>query len=271
MKNIDKLMKTIKRLKRLGKGDIQWEDYDKCLKSLHSLTLPMWDKGMKPKTKDNYIGLELECVSLSSAAEVFEYLHDLKLDKYVDVTEDASISYDDYDGEYGYEFRVLFKEKEINTVLNKFGKFLSLIDVTVNNSCGLHVHLDMRNRDVKKVYGNLLGAQDLLFSLVDNHRRKNSFCSYTVSKYDRYQAINYSAYSSYKTIEIRLHQATKDVNKIKNWIKFLLLIVNSKKNIRKASNKESLSKTIKVPKRISSYIDKTYVEYKGDNSYELPF
>lgn len=111
----------------------------------------------------------------------------------------------------------------------------------VNDDCGLHIHLDMRNETEYSLY-NISAAfcllQEVFQGLVDQARVENNYChglkwgidelicfknnnnfSGFTGVYYRYQWFNIYAYNHHKTFEIRLHHATLNATEIKNWIR----------------------------------------------------
>jgi Putative amidoligase enzyme len=92
-----------------------------------------------------------------------------------------------------------------------------------NQSCGLHLHLDMtgtsestRTRVVRwwRVY------EPLFFALVKEERSHNSYCrkvegtNITTLRNDRYRSLNISAYHRHNSYELRLHHGTIDAKEI---------------------------------------------------------
>lgn len=100
----------------------------------------------------------------------------------------------------------------------------------VNRTCGLHLHLDMTNEDEdnrKNIVMWWQALERIIFSTVPVHRRENTFCesiatrTYIDINHSRYSSLNISAYSKYKTFEVRLHQGTLNPSVIKSWILFM--------------------------------------------------
>jgi len=107
----------------------------------------------------------------------------------------------------------------------------------VDNRCGTHLHLDMRNEEDRKLKGLALAylrTFPVWASMVEPRRMLNSYCggvSYTAqqlldysyrdfaSNQGRYQFINHAAYLRHTTIEIRGLQGTLDKALISNWVK----------------------------------------------------
>lgn len=106
----------------------------------------------------------------------------------------------------------------------------------VDDQCGTHIHLDMRNesnRQLKKVALAYLRTLPLWSALVKPHRLRNQYCTgidYTVqqildhdfrvlaSSTGRYHFINLFAYTRHQTIEIRGLEGSLERSVIANWI-----------------------------------------------------
>lgn len=135
--------------------------------------------------------------------------------------------------EPGHELRVIAGSKQYREIIERVCKVLVEDNgATVNSTCGLHVHLDMRNRDVNKAYHNLFTCQDLLYSMVPAARRRSSYCrpnterKFSDADATRYLGINCQAYNEHKTLEVRLHSGTVNAEKISNWVELLQAIVD---------------------------------------------
>jgi len=117
----------------------------------------------------------------------------------------------------------------------------------VNNYCGLHVHIDVRdfNDDEKLELIKRLRADKRLFTeKVDPSRLYNTFCdgdlpevrdgesfyAYTARLHgDRYVWCNVLAVYKHGSIEFRLHEATEDAEKVCKWVEFLTTYVENVK------------------------------------------
>lgn len=216
---------------------------------------------LKPKStaKQNYIGIEIECFTHYDRTELLEKILDNDLSNMVQPVGDGSIEPDFGDD---VELRVLVPEKSLKASLKKVEKLLIKSKFGVNDSCGLHIHLDMRNRDVDKCYNRLLKFQDVLFGMVDRERWGNTYCKFTRdgSGQDRYVAINRDSYHSHKTIEVRLHQSTLDVKLIEKWINLLLRVINTRTSPKMAKKADVLEWAKKQPKPLQAYIKKHFNE-----------
>jgi hypothetical protein len=139
---------------------------------------------------------------------------------------------------HGHEIAILVKESELEEVLTKLCSILNnRLHVQVDHTCGLHVHLDMRRREVAKSFSNLIAMQHFLFAMVPANRKNNK---YSVPVKDRkfapgsigdrdghYDGVSQSAYNKYGTLEMRMHCGTTQANKIINWVKLLMAIADA--------------------------------------------
>ena len=120
---------------------------------------------------------------------------------------------------------------------------LDLCDVKINDSCGLHVHMDAANFNMD-TWKNLALTYKRLESVIDSFmprsRRDNQYCrslnaisevkirsASTISELQRvfnnqrYYKLNLEAYSRHRTVEFRQHSGTTDFTKMEKWIRFL--------------------------------------------------
>ena len=207
-----------------------------------------------PVSKDNHIGLEIELLSKLTQNQFLRLLKAHPIKRYVSLAQDGSIESSDIaecdcgadeddncddscarytEGDYAIEMRLLLKESELNNVMSLLKDFLHNSEAYTNQTCGLHVHLDMRYRDVGKVYNRLFLNLSGLMAKVSKNRLNNRYCKMNTrsdfdsqnSIGDRYFMINTQSYDEHSTIEIRLHEGTTDTNKIKDWVNFLITTI----------------------------------------------
>lgn len=196
-------------------------------------------KAKKPRMPNkNYIGIELEFnrkesndIGTNGLAELFKKAG---LARHVCVT---------IDGSCGHEVTVIVEQdnfevklREIMAVINKEGYKVSI-------NCGTHVHLDMRNRDIKLAYNNLYMAQKFLRKFLTKERRSNRYCSvnnyssfdeqleHQKSNSDRYCGINTLSLKKHGTLEIRMHQGTLNADNLVTWIKVLCKVIDFKQKV----------------------------------------
>ena len=221
----------------------------------------------KPKTDDNYVGVELEFTAPCTMERVAELIIKNKLSKFVTLKADGSIRTNSSDT--GHEICILAKEVEIRDVVTRVCSMLNdEVESGVNGTCGLHIHLDMRNRDAEKCGRRLYNAQDILFSLVPKNRAQDDYCkklgsfNFNLSpngeRYDtgRYFGINMMAYKKFTTIEIRMHSGTTNERKINNWIELLLGMINSEKlGSAKVTKLSDFTKDTPIRPELSKYLE----------------
>lgn len=203
---------------------------------------------------------------LSGIGALKEYIKKEKI-KYCTVKSDGSIA--PGDGYFGAELTILCKRSD-RTNLKKLCSTLNKLGAVVNKSCGMHVHFDQRDlvtphanmAEIKPVLmarGNRIGScLPFLAKLVPASRRDNSYCQLEVSSINgnRYSAVNMTAFSRYKTIEVRLHSSTTDYEKINNWIDILLLpLTYDKKTLPTINNLEHFCEVFDVPEKLISYME----------------
>lgn len=194
------------------------------------------------KPRANYIGVELEFnpVPNQNVNTIATALKDANLARYVHVGEDGSCGGLNAQGQRlrGFEVRVLLEESNFEENLKKVCNVLKTLGFKTDPTCGTHVHIDMRNRDVKRCYGNMFNTQLLLRKFLTPDRKHNVYCMKNAfSTYDEHVTnaagresrrcgINTQSYGKYKTLEIRMHQGTLDAEKIAPFIKLLLKVAN---------------------------------------------
>jgi hypothetical protein len=210
-----------------------------------------------PTTSDRHIGVEIECFM----PENVDFAAFLPFREWVDIGQDASIHAPDQ--MQGVEVRMLATEQNYAGRISAICEVLRKIGAEVNASCGLHVHLDMRNLDkteIKKRFANLVSYQDWLFSLVPPSRRDNHYCRRTEHAdpdhlVDRYQAINPCAIAEHQTIEVRLHSGTTNADKIIHWISLLLAITRAPAVKQVPQTVQALARRLDIDPQVRRYIE----------------
>ena len=226
------------------------------LKQYHKKLL---QKPKAPVTPEMHIGVEIELGF--PQATTYEKL--IPFAKQISITGDGSI-HNLPAGHKPEEVRILTTEANYKTELTDICKSLNEMKAVVNETCGLHVHLDMRGVDpltVKQRFVNLVRSQKYLQGMVTEKRRTNNFCKPTrgLDPYvqpERYYAINGRALQKYNTIEIRLHHGTLDAIEIINWITLLLDIIKGEEIKRAPTTLEKFMEKIKIKPEIKEYVKK---------------
>lgn len=198
----------------------------------------------------NMLGIEIECYSKLSRVEIYAAIKLLNLKiSNIKLGTDASI-HTNSDDMRGYEFRVLTNINDFSN-LKQLCILLDAIGAKVNVTCGLHVHLDLRQFKAMPwgMVRRFKSALPLLNSMLPMGRRTDFYSASDVShiriensyserqkgapKYryesnSRYAKINTLAYEKFKTLEIRMHSGTTNFDKITQWCRVLHSIAKSK-------------------------------------------
>lgn len=196
----------------------------------------------KPKTNNNHVGVELEFISKVDENVLGSELTSKGLFKYCNLKDDGSIKPNN-EYPYRHELCIVAEETEIEKVVQRVCQVLKKVGCSVNKTCGMHVHLDMRNRVKEVAFSNLVASQYFLYSM--NPASRNAvvngmrYCSPVKNRMfspnmDRYHGINGAAYNRHRTIEVRIHAGTVDFKKITNWISILLKIVDKPVAVKRA-------------------------------------
>lgn len=196
--------------------------------------------------KNNYkYGVELECIydrSIRDSDILISKLRNIN----ASVGNDSSIQHTS--AQDGLEIRtnpLNFNNTAI--VLKQIEDISREYKLTVNSSCGLHVHTSnpsfMEAKTLRKILGLWVAIEDVFFatqpeSRLNSHYCKRRLASYAVAGFpvlpnekqrlieemghsDRYYALNFASLQRHGTIECRLHAGTLNTEKITNWITLL--------------------------------------------------
>lgn len=224
-----------------------------------------------PQTKDNHIGVELEFFCDADRDALSDMLHEAGLGKFVCLKQDGSIHGDS--GCYNHELAILAKEKEIASVVKEACDVLKAAGAKVNKSCGMHVHIDMRNRDHDIAFNNLVSAQNVLFAMNPFSRQTGTYCRRVETRdfnkaasSGRYFGINAAAHEKHKTIEIRIHSGTILEYKVNNWIKILLTICSTTKVVKQSmTSLKAFVKEFDIDAKLAKYIFERVSKFAGED------
>ena len=131
--------------------------------------------------------------------------------------------------------------------LEKVCWVLDLCNAKVNDTCGLHVHMDAAEFDLA-TWKNLILTYKRLEGVIDNFmprsRRNNHYCKTltTISEvkinrasnisdlraafsHNRYHKVNLEAYTRHRTVEFRQHGDSTNFTKMSAWIHFLAKMI----------------------------------------------
>ena len=131
--------------------------------------------------------------------------------------------------------------------LEKVCWVLDLCNAKVNDTCGLHVHMDAAEFDLT-TWKNLILTYKRLEGVIDNFmprsRRNNHYCKALTSItensikharnigdlraaffHNRYHKVNLEAYARHRTVEFRQHGGSTNFTKMSAWIHFLAKMI----------------------------------------------
>jgi len=134
----------------------------------------------------------------------------------------------------------------LNTVRNLYALAYPVFD----DSCGVHVHIDIRDHNDHErlnLVRQFVATKQHWFDYVDPKRLRNRYCYNDLPEVkgtwqdyysqfimyhpaDRYYWLNLYSIRKYGTIEMRLHEATINVEKVIVWIRTLVEFVTKVKN-----------------------------------------
>lgn len=227
-----------------------------------------------PKTTDNYVGIEIEMLAPKSIGDMQKEFIKARLHRYVNIGTDASI-HSDAEGYQPMELRICLPENLLESKLKEICDVLRKNDCYANRSCGMHVHLDMRQRDPELSYRNLFRVQDIMLAVQPASRRNNRYCMpNTVAEVklrdfdglERRSAINTNSYNknNMRTIEVRIHEGATKFKDVYNWVKFLVATVSQKKDLSKVvKNIKDLRGLDFVEKSVVDHLEERVEEYSA--------
>ena len=131
--------------------------------------------------------------------------------------------------------------------LEKVCWVLDLCNAKVNDTCGLHVHMDAAEFDLT-TWKNLILTYKRLEGVIDNFmphsRRNNHYCKALTAItensikharnigelraaffHNRYHKVNLEAYARHRTVEFRQHGGSTNFTKMSAWIHFLAKMI----------------------------------------------
>ena len=168
----------------------------------------------------------------------------------------------------------LGKVKSVLKVLRRYG--------SINNSCGLHVHIEVLNRDyiesIMRIWGKYENQIVKFFPL---SRAENSYCSLIATDIDymvervkenpsncqRYSMVNPTCWHSNKTIEFRGHGGTLDYTKFRRWVLFCSRLVDMS---YKFNNQDTLKHNLDNMD-LWKFLNLSHIEKKYFKARELVF
>jgi len=215
-----------------------------------------------PKTNEHHLGLELEFTAKADQTRLGTALFEADVAEFVTLKSDGSIRVEK-EGHYAHELVICVAQSMVESVTKKVTEVLSKFEASVNKSTGFHVHIDVRSRDRRKVFGRLVAAQSLLYAMQPASRRNNTYAKRTSSRdmyvagsAGRYQGINPKSYDKHTTVEVRLHAGTVSFEKIVNWCRLLVAITEGESVLppRAPRKLDSFCKTFGIGGELRDYI-----------------
>lgn len=200
----------------------------------------MQPKAPRENDTRRWVSVEIECIMGTVNEAFYDHAMTLGIAPYVCIKSDGSLRRDDGDTKGNpVEIVISAPKEEIEQVIRTTCQALVACNAYVNKTCGLHIHLDMRNFDRATAFSNLVAGQKVLRSLVPEHRVKNRFCKpvgrrdWPVND-DRYKAVNHCAWRRHRTLEVRLFAGCIDATKIIGYIKVCSAMAYAKDPVKRA-------------------------------------
>lgn len=189
-------------------------------------------------------GIELECVI--QEPHYREFREKVNSRGAFRIDSDASVHGADYN-DMGMEIKSAHAMSftELSRALPELVKLCDIHNVSVNKTCGFHVHVSNKRFDNPKILKKLVytwcAVEDVFFSTQPQSRLGNRYCKRKMRDFiagedipkekhqllnytrgiDRYYALNLASMARHKTVEIRLHSGTVNKTKILNWVRLV--------------------------------------------------
>lgn len=140
----------------------------------------------------------------------------------------------------------------LQRLLPKVQKLCESYGITINKSCGVHVHTSNKRffngTNLNKIVATWCALEDVLIATQPQSRMNNQYCHRRLTNYvrhgfpklprakrqlvshlsseDRYYTLNLASIREHGTIECRLHAGSFESKKILNWVKVLTAVYN---------------------------------------------
>lgn len=236
------------------------------------------NKAKKPYDKANYVGVEIEFICKASRETLQQLFVSARLAGNVYLKDDQSIQREG-ENEWTHEVTIIAKQPNINDVVNRVCAVLNMKDVAsyVNDSCGIHVHVDMRNREYPICFKNMVNSLPILMAMVPSGRLQSKYCVPNISddfqyskgngQLDRRQAINPQSYGTHRTLEIRMHSGSTNAMKINNWVNILCAIADHKIGIDyKIGEPNDMQRIFGIDTKTVEYIVRRIDKFKNNKA-----
>ena len=240
-------------------------------------------KNKTPKDSTKYLSYELEFFTPQEfkRGDIASKLMAAGVAEYVTLKGDGSVR-GRKDTDQTHELVVCSPRSMLESITAKVTQVLDECRADVNDTCGFHVHLDMRDKskyEVDRIFSNLVSAQHTLFRMMPPSRKNGrssggtNYCAPNRAKqFDknlntRYKAINACAYSKYRTLEVRLHSGTVNYEKIIRFIQILEHVAETPDTImRSATTIPGFAKQFNLPRSLTNYIEARVAKFSAAHS-----
>lgn len=216
-------------------------------------------KSKRPAYSAPYVGIEFEFYTSYNRESIEQGLIGKKLAHLCTTVTDSSIR--PPDNHRGLEIPFLTKSSDLHKDLKELGEFLHIIGAKVNESTGLHVHLDARGKNASRMFNNLVQCLPLLRKMVTPDRTENTrYCAPNTDTdpenySSRYFEINPTSLGKHSTIEVRMHHGSTNVSVVYNWVRLLQLIAYHPETITNPiSSLAELNQVMQVSSKLYEYI-----------------
>lgn len=242
------------------------------IKMLNAKEAKMIFEPKSPKSNKNHVGIEIEFLCKANNQQVAIELTSRGIAKHLELKTDGSLRPSN-EYPHAHELCIIAPEDEIQNVLKEVCEGLKKLGSTANDSCGLHVHLDMRNRDPKIAFHNLALSQGVLYKMVPESRATGTYSKMTSStemdEYknasSKYLGINPLSYNRLKTLECRIHNGTVNFTKISNWVQLLVNIASrGTKLAEPTKGLVQFLEAFNISQELAEYIKMRVIKFKKE-------
>lgn len=176
-----------------------------------------------PEMPDNYVGVEIEFLGdRRQEDDINKALGELR--------SRCVLNWEWHGAVTGFEIKMLLLCSEYVEYIPRIVEVLRPFAAT-HPGCGLHVHLDMRNRNKAECFKKLFHAQDRLFAMCAPHRDHGRVNGEDITKHG---GNAFMRGRGYDTLEVRMHESTFDAEKIVEWVDTLHEVIGEPRIVKAA-------------------------------------
>lgn len=205
-----------------------------------SLTPLQYSMAKRMRPSGECLGIELEFIGSKGSPITQWDSDDFDAHPFHSFKHDGSINSTDVDETVCalQEYTAFINGSNTKDWINVFETLKDLTNngAIVNETCGNHVHLDMRHKSSASYYRTAGKMRDAFTTwahrLVSYRRSHNRYCGiHNNHTSNRYTAINTQCWSEHRTVEVRIGMPTLNPNKLKYWTRFLQYIVSDRSDV----------------------------------------